>query len=162
MKHLLWLFFLATALNTVATAETAKKEDQIIMVKSDDAEMNAAIEKAQKTLDTFLETYKKPQQNETDFVLKVKISDDNGSEHFWVTPFRETDTGFVGTISNTPEIVESVEYGQEYTFKRSDISDWGYLKDGKRIGSFTVCVTFKHMDKAEVEMYKRDYGYVCE
>lgn len=80
----------------------------------------------------------------------------------WITPFRRVGTGFVGTLEDYPEYITRVKIGQNISFQKSDISDWGYIQDGKQKGSFTVCVAFKHMPPAEVQKYRADYGFECE
>lgn len=90
------------------------------------------------------------------------ISDANGVEHFWMTPFKEIQNGFAGILANEPSVVKSVERGKVYAFKREEISDWGYEKDGKQMGSFTVCVLFKSMPADQVVRYKKDYGFTCD
>lgn len=147
------LLFTATA--------NAQIGDRVVMAKDESPVMAAAIAKAQGSLDTFLATYAKPPAGADMFRLKVKITDENGSEHMWVMPFKQTKTGFTGTISNDPQIVESVENGEEITFKRSDISDWGYVQNGKQKGSYTVCALFKTMPAHVVKQYREQHGFEC-
>ncbi len=68
----------------------------------------------------------------------------------------------MGTLADEPYYVRNVTNGQRLEFERKDISDWGYIQDGKQIGSFTVCVVFKHMPAAEVQKFKDDYGFECK
>jgi uncharacterized protein YegJ (DUF2314 family) len=151
-----------TAFTLVAAVYANEKaQDRTVLIKNQDQEMNAAIAKAQTTLDDFLKVNKNPPQGASGFKLKVLISDSNGSEHMWVTPFREIGGAFVGILADEPVFVRSVTNGQKLTFQRKDISDWGYVQDGKQKGSFTVCVVFKHMPPAEVQRYKDDYGFEC-
>jgi uncharacterized protein YegJ (DUF2314 family) len=156
MKSL--VFSLAVFVSLVVVAKT---DDRTVFVASEDKEMNAAIEKARSTLDAFLRLKANPPKGASGFKLKVKITDNNGSEHMWVTPFAETAAGFSGTIADEPEIVASVANGREISFTRQDISDWGFVQDGKQKGSFTVCVLLKHIPRAEVDAYRRDYGFEC-
>ena len=135
--------------------------DRVVQVSNEDREMNAAIRKARATLDTFLATARKPPPGTSDFKLKVRFSDANGSEHMWVIPFRQVGARFEGRLSNTPEIIENLQNGQTVRFGRADISDWGYMKDGQQIGSYTVCALFKSMPAADVQRYKQDHGFVC-
>ncbi|WP_244478742.1 DUF2314 domain-containing protein [Mesorhizobium sp. Root1471] len=51
--------------------------------------------------------------------------------------------------------------GQNITFSRDDISDWGYTRNGRQVGSYTVCVLFKKMLKEEADNYRTNYGYDC-
>lgn len=138
-----------------------KAQDRTVMVSDEDRDMNAAMAKAQASLDDFLKLQANQPDGASDFRVKVKVTDENGSEHLWVTPFRVTADGFSGTVSNEPDVIQSVSFGEEIRFGKGDISDWGYKIDGKQKGSFTVCVLFKHMDKAEADRYRHDYGFDC-
>ena len=149
------------ALLLLAATANAQVGDRVVMIKNESPVMAAAITKAQASLDTFLATYAKPPAGADMFRLKVKITDENGSEHMWVMPFKQTSTGFSGTIANDPEIVESVENGEEITFKRTDISDWGYVQNGKQKGSFTVCAMFNTMPANVVKQYREQHGFEC-
>jgi uncharacterized protein YegJ (DUF2314 family) len=135
--------------------------DRTVGVSGADAEMNAAIRHAQATLDQFLALAANPPRGADGFKLKVRIVDAGRVEHLWVTPFRREGAAFIGTVADDPELVKSVRYGQSYRFGRGDITDWGYEQGGKQKGSFTVCVLFKHMPRAEVEQYRKDYGFEC-
>jgi len=136
-------------------------ENDIVLLAQDDADMNAAIAKARATLDEFLALKASPQKGANGFRLKVALSDSNGTEHFWVIPFVETTNGFEGTLANDPEMITGVKAGQQIKFLKKDISDWGYVKEGRQIGSFTVCAMFKHMSADEVEYYRANHGFDC-
>jgi len=144
-----------------ASVQAGQIKDRVVMANDEGPAMAAAISQAQASLDTFLATYAKPPAGADKFRLKVKITDENGSEHFWVMPFKQTKTGFTGTIAGEPQVVDSVENGQEITFKRADVSDWGYVLNGKQKGSFTVCALFKTMPAKVVKQYRDDHGFEC-
>ena len=46
-------------------------------------------------------------------------------------------------------------------FTRDEISDWGYVKDGRQIGSYTICVIFKKMPKDQADYYRKNHGFDC-
>lgn len=133
----------------------------VVLISEDDAEMEAAMSHARATLEEFLSVMSAPPKGASGFKLKVEVSDSNGTEHFWVEPFSKTATGFQGTLANDPEIVANVKMGQTITFTKDQVSDWGYVLDGKQIGSFTVCVMMKHVSDQEADTYRKDYGFVC-
>ncbi|MBN9552817.1 MAG: YegJ family protein [Alphaproteobacteria bacterium] len=139
----------------------AQNDDKAMMIASDDAEMAAAIEKARSSLDEFLALSDAPPPGTDKFKLKVMIVDGNAAEHFWVIPFKRTDTGFAGILANEPEVVRNVVLGQNIEFTRDDISDWGYTRNGRQVGSFTVCVMFKKMSKEEADYMRTQYGFDC-
>ncbi len=157
MKILLTLLIAALP----ALCWSAPKDDRIVSVQSQDAEMNAAIAKAQASLDEFLALAGHPPAGASEFRLKVRIHDAYGTEHMWVSPFRQTAGGFDGILADDPETVRSVHNGQKLAFTRAEVTDWGYVQNGKQKGSFTVCVLFKHMPKEEADQYRRDYGFEC-
>ncbi|MDK2125724.1 YegJ family protein [Parachitinimonas caeni] len=160
MKSLLIAVLLGVA--PLAVASDVSTKDRTVMIDNSDSEMNAAIAKAQATLDDFLKIYDAQPKDARGYKLKVKVVDGSESEHLWVTPFKRAGKEFTGTIANQPDLVSNVEAGQNYRFSRKDISDWGYEKDGKQFGSYTVCVMFKHMPKEQVEAYKKRYGFQCD
>ncbi|MBB6411693.1 uncharacterized protein YegJ (DUF2314 family) [Mesorhizobium sangaii] len=136
-------------------------DDKTVIFTPGDPEMAAATAKALASLDEFLALSEAPPSGTDRFKLKVKVRDGNVTEHFWVIPFRRTETGFVGILANQPEEVQSVVLGQNIEFTRNDISDWGYTRDGRQVGSFTVCVMFKKMSKEEADYMRDKYGFDC-
>lgn len=136
--------------------------DQVRTISGQDKAMQAAIEKARNGLEAFFETAKNPPEGAKDFKLKVMVSDDSGIEHLWFSPFKEVKGGYAGVLVNDPNLISTMKFGEVYAFRKSQITDWGYVQNGKQIGSYTVCVLFKTMEKSVVEQYKRDHGFVCE
>ncbi|WP_246094111.1 MULTISPECIES: YegJ family protein [Mesorhizobium] len=136
-------------------------DDKTIIFTPDDPEMAAATAQALASLDDFLALSEAPPSDTDRFKLKVKVRDGNVTEHFWVIPFRRTETGFVGILANQPEEVHNVVLGQNIEFTRDDISDWGYTRGGRQVGSFTVCVMFNKMSKEEADTMRDQYGFDC-
>ncbi len=153
--------FLIGAALVSSFAFAQPKGDRVVSVANADPVMTAAIAKAQATLDTFLATAAKPPAGTSGYKLKVAVADGPDTEHFWVLPFRATATGFEGTLANDPQIVSNVKMGQTIKFTRKEISDWGYEKNQRQVGSFTVCALFKKMSKDEVKYYRDNHGFDC-
>ena len=59
------------------------------------------------------------------------------------------------------QVVRNVRGGQTIQFKESDISDWGYEKNGRQVGSYTVCALFKQMPPDQVKYYRENHGFDC-
>ena len=97
---------------------------------------------------------RKPPKGAKEFRLKVMFTDEYGVEHMWVNAFNQHGDDFNGTLVNEPETVRSVKLWETVSFKRAQITDWGYEKDGKEFGSFTVCVMLKHMSAEEAAQYR--------
>jgi uncharacterized protein YegJ (DUF2314 family) len=102
-----------------------------------------------------------PSANTDGFKVKVMVRDGREVEHFWVTPFRVVGSGFEGVLANDPRVVRNVRAGQILAFSRGEISDWGYVRGGRRVGSFTVCALFGKMPKEQADYYRRNHGFDC-
>ena len=59
----------------LALVAGCSKEDKVISVAPDDAEMNAAIAKARETLPEFWQVFDKPEHGEKGFALKVRTKE---------------------------------------------------------------------------------------
>jgi len=138
-----------------------RDENEIVLVGERDPDMTAAIRQARASLDQFLELAERPPADVSGLKLKVMIRDGNGTEHFWVTPFQPDGRGFEGTLANEPRIVKSVRGGQRIAFARDQISDWGYVRNGRQVGSFTVCVMMKKVPKDQADYYRKNHGFDC-
>lgn len=152
---------LMLALAPITAGAQSQGDDKVVNVARDDPDMAAAIAQARASLDQFLALSDAPPAGTTDYKLKVAVKDGDTSEHFWIIPFHKTATGFAGTLSNEPQAVHNVVAGQELEFTRDDISDWGYTRNGRQVGSFTVCVLFKTISKEEADYYRENYGFDC-
>src|SRR5687768_17194917 len=87
-------------------------QDDVIDFARDDAEMNAAIAKARESLPAFWSRFADPAANEADFSLKLGISDDVGTEHFWCGEIEGDAGAATCVISNEPVNVFTVSYGE--------------------------------------------------
>jgi uncharacterized protein YegJ (DUF2314 family) len=150
----------AVVIGLFAVVALAQAGDRIVDVKSDDREMNAAIVQAQASLDDFLAVLDEPPAFATGFTVKVRVAHRKGAEHLWIMPFRRDNSGFVGIVANEPDHLPDIHLGQEISFKRTEITDWGYEVNSKKKGFFTVCVMLKHMSADEVRQYQQD-GFQC-
>jgi uncharacterized protein YegJ (DUF2314 family) len=145
--------------NTVVAQQ--RDESEVLLVGTTDPQMVAAIREARATLDGFLALAASPPAGTENFKLKVMVKDGSNTEHFWVTPFRPTAEGFEGILANDPRIVRNVKAGQTIRFAKAEISDWGYVRAGRQVGSFTVCVLFKKMPADQADYYRKNHGFDC-
>lgn len=124
-------------------------DDRVVTVASDDAEMNAAIARARETLPHFWEVFEKPARGESDFALKVEITEGSEAEHFWLIDIERRDGKTFGTINNEPEFVDTVRLNERIAIPEADISDWMYMREGKMVGNYTIRPLFKQMSPDE-------------
>jgi len=135
------------------------RKPETLTDKYDEMKMEKAIADARSTFDTFLTRFHNPQPGDEMFNVKVKIEDKNGVEHFWVTDLKLDKEPYSGKIGNDPGIVKKVKYGQDYTFTRSEISDWMYMANGKMQGNHTLRVELESMPPQEAESLKKKIGW---
>ena len=153
--------FTAFLLIFALDAKAQPAEPRVIGVPSSDTAMNVAMAKARQTLDDFLAVWRAKPAGASQFRLKVEIREGSKVEMFWILPFRAAGTGFEGRISNEPQVVSHVKKGQEISFSRSSVVDWGYAKDGKQVGSFTTCALMHRLPKNESDHYRHALGFEC-
>ncbi len=75
-------------------------------------------------------------------------------EHFWLSDVVYRDGEFQGTIGNDPGIVTNVTFGQSWTIKKAEISDWMFMRGGKMYGNYTMRPLLKTMPAEEAEQYR--------
>ncbi|MFN3651975.1 MAG: YegJ family protein [Armatimonadota bacterium] len=128
--------------------------DSVLQVEDDDPEMAAAISQARASLPHLWSVFERPIRGESVFSLKVKITDGNGTEHFWVGSLERRDGVTTGKIDNDPNIVRNVKLGERITIPDADISDWLYKREGKMVGNYTLRAMFKQMPAEEVSRFR--------
>lgn len=142
--------------------ESAEPPDELaVMVGTTHPEMLAAIREARSTLDEFLDIASHPEPEMSTFKLKIVLREDKNIEYFWVTPFQVSAEGFEGTLANAPDLLRNVSLGDTIRFTRGEIIDWGYVRDGRQVGSRTVCVLFKYMEKWTADYFRQNNGFDC-
>ena len=131
------------------------QRDKAVDVKQDDPEMVAAIAKARELLPQFWQIFESQEGGESDFALKVRITDSRGTEHFWVTDIERRDGITKGIINNDPNIVKSVKLGDQIVIPEEDITDWLYMQDGKMVGNETLRPLLKRVPAEEAEALRQ-------
>jgi uncharacterized protein YegJ (DUF2314 family) len=111
--------------------------------------MNAAMAKANASLNQFITHLKSPKPGETGFAIKTGISEGTEKEYFWLSRVTYDGKEFQGIIDNDPELVKSVKFGQKITVRPADVSDWMYLNNRKLVGGLTLLVLRDKMSPAE-------------
>lgn len=158
MRRLLPFFLAFTA--ALASAQQ-RDESEVVLIGTKDPDMISAIRSARSELDGFLKLAANPPSQTSGYKLKVMIREGENAEHFWVSPFRPTAEGFEGTLANDPKVVRSVKAGQSIRFTRDQVSDWGYVRNGRQVGSYTVCALFKKMPAEQANYYRTNHGFDC-
>ncbi len=136
-----------------------KSPDRVIHVSENDPKMNAAIDKARASVDTFIAALQSPKPGQTGFNVKKKFEDGSKVEHIWLIQVTYDGTQFQGIVNNDPEMVKNVKFGQKVTVTPAEISDWMYLDNGKMVGGETVRVLLEGLSPAERDKFKKSVDF---
>ncbi|OWU89184.1 DUF2314 domain-containing protein [Flavobacterium sp. WLB] len=154
------LLVLITILCLVSCKESNKiereNEPAIYGVESEDKEMNAAIEKANQTLNDFNIGLSNPKAQSQ--ALKVAFTDSNGTEHMWVGNVEFNNGKYSGILNNDPEFVTEYKAGDKIDIDSSKISDWMYIENGKLFGGYTIKVLRNRMTYEERKQFDAESG----
>ena len=150
---------IALLLTVVFMVAGCSHKPETLTDKYDEKKMEKAIADARATFDDFLARFRNPQPGDEAFHVKVRVEDKNGAEHFWVSDVKLDSEPYTGKIADEPGIVKKVKFGQDYSFTRSEISDWMYMANGKMQGNYTLRVELESMPPKEAEALKKKIGW---
>jgi len=78
--------------------------------------------------------------------LKVAFPVGDGEEVIWVSKVKHTGKRFTAVLANQPMYLEDLMAGDEVTFDKEMIADWGLVGDGgKLFGHYTTRVLLETM-----------------
>jgi uncharacterized protein YegJ (DUF2314 family) len=122
--------------------------DDIVSFASEDAEMNAAIAEARRTLPMFMAEFNTaPAHAQGYYSVKVGMTTRAGTlEHIWVDNLRRENGRLRGALANEPFDLEGLHLGDLVDIDESAISDWGIESARGQYGSFTTRVIVNHID----------------
>ncbi len=136
--------------------------DKVTYVDASDSKMNAAIEQARSTADTFIAALQAPQPGQTGLSIKMAFTDGTNTEHMWLTDVKFDGTKFHGTVNNDPDRVKNVTNGQKASVARAEISDWMYVENGKLVGGYTLRVLRDGLSDAERADFDKSVPFAIE
>jgi uncharacterized protein YegJ (DUF2314 family) len=129
----------------------SEQKDKVVMVADDDPQMKQAIASARARLPEFWTIFEQPSSGETNFALKVEITDASGTEFFWASNLERQDGKIFGVIDNDPNTVKSVKLGQRIEIPEDKIADWTYIRDEKIYGNLTMRPLLKTLPKEQAD-----------
>lgn len=161
-------FVLLLLLPLALQLESAFAKDNIAAVHDADGPMNQAIQKARDALGSFMQLKANPNSGAERFELKVSFA----RELMWVSPFRVSGSDgngngngngdrFEGILKSVPQYNPALAWGQQVSFSRDQIVDWGYTQNGKRHGHFTTCVLLARMKPDEAAKIRKEMKLEC-
>lgn len=135
-----WLAIVALLAFGAVGCSEKHRADRVIGVADDDPRMNAAIDKARSTVNTFITALRSPKAGQSAFSVKMAFADGAETEHMWLMPVSYDGQNFQGTVNNEPQMVKTVSMGQVVTIAPARISDWMYVENRKLVGGWTLRV----------------------
>jgi len=159
MRTCLTVFVMA-AVVALAGCSRSKEGGNYTHVKSDDAAMNAAIEKAKSTVNDFIQAFHAQKSGTKDFFVKKPYKTPSGEmEHMWIEVQEEHNAVLKGRIANEAEETQEVKIGQTVSLKTSEISDWKFQDGKKLVGGFTIRFFVERMSPKEREAFLKEAGF---
>lgn len=128
------------------------KPDTLVTGGYDEAEMDAAMQRAVNEVDRFIKALQAGGSEQ--YGVKVPIVDGENTEYFWMVDISFDGQQFTGTIDNEPGMVSNIKMGQRYSVNKKEISDWMFMRDGKMYGNYTMRPLLATLPEAEAEMYR--------
>lgn len=126
-------------------------------------EFNAAVEKAQSTLQVVRRALLSPEPSYVFVGLKIRVYGDAAFEDIWTEPVDYYNGAF------TTQMVEGVTVTQGYHPEQlvrvpvEEVIDWMIMEeDGSLIGGYTIRLAYKYMTSDEREEFIRITGYKVE
>jgi uncharacterized protein YegJ (DUF2314 family) len=120
----------------------------ITNVASQNAAVNAAIAKAQRTLPVFFARNANPQSGDSGFAVKIRYDKgrgDGSGEHIWAGDVVQDGDTVTATIANEPQEIANLAKGQRVTVPVSQLTDWMYIRDDRYHGAYTVRALVRFM-----------------
>ena len=96
--------------------------DKVRSVRADDKRMNAAIQTARRSVNTFIVALKAPQSGQKGFSVKKAFKQGDKVEHMWLNSVSYDGRVFHGTLNNTPQMVTNVRIGSRVTVDPKELS----------------------------------------
>jgi uncharacterized protein YegJ (DUF2314 family) len=150
----------AVALAAATGCSRSKEGDNYTHVASEDAMMNAAIEKAKATAGDFVAAFHAQKPGANSYFVKKPYRTPNGEhEHMWIEVLEEENGVLKGRIANEAEETREVKMGQLVSLKISEISDWKYQDGNKLIGGYTIRYFVEKMSPKEREAFLKGAGF---
>ncbi|ATQ43476.1 YegJ family protein [Caulobacter mirabilis] len=159
MRRLVVTLTLAAALFGGAPAfaqqdQPDRSGDPIIYYDDGHAEMNAAIEAAQKSAPVFLRLLAADRTVAQTGAVKIGFPHKDGEEYMWLVALKRDGDKLTGRLDNRPEHDVGYAEGDIVAFDADQIVDWYYNRDGRMYGSYTTRVMLPRLAPADADQLR--------
>lgn len=132
--------------------------EPIVSFGDHDQRMQFAIDEARQSIAVFFDAFRKPQNNQTAFLLKVRFDVPEKVAHIWLADIDAFGVNFQGTVANEPNF-PGLHFMQRVEFHLSQITDWMFIEDGYLVGGFTTQVIRAGMSPEEKALFDANVPY---
>jgi uncharacterized protein YegJ (DUF2314 family) len=127
-----------------------------------DPELDAAIEQARGSLDTFIETIATAHADRTFVAVKVRFFPPSESpQDIWVDEVTYSNGVFRGNMGDDIPSLK-LELGKKIIVQKKDVIDWMIVQDGKLIGGYTIRLAVKRMSPEDRQRFLQTLDYSIE
>ena len=154
------LIFLFLLVGCAPDAQVVNREGEpeVVHVRTDDSDMNAAMASARRSVDGFVQEIPSLLSSGAYFSVKVPLEVSGGTEHIWLDSPSINGGVFQGALGNVP-LDSSYRLGQRVSCEVGEISDWMAVVDGELYGGYTVLVARDQMSKADRRAFDNSVGF---
>lgn len=103
-----------------------------------------AIAQARREYAEFLRLVAQRPGHADDFCVRVRIAYDRGFEHCWFNRLEVTPYGLTGVLQTGPIAISNPEFHDPVLIPEGDVTDWGYMNEGRAVGYFTTRAALSH------------------
>jgi uncharacterized protein YegJ (DUF2314 family) len=138
-----------------------KGNPDVYGIASEDERMNWGMDKARLTLHYFEDCLVKPKKGQQYFSIKVRIVDNEKTEHIWLNdPNFDNQGNIFGTVGNEPIDVSNISVDENVGVSREDVSDWMIIENGRLIGGYTIRAMRESLKGKELRNFDKSLGGV--
>lgn len=150
------LFILLLASVPLVLVSCSKERDPVVMVDSDDKEMNDAMAEARENVQQFITALQSPSATRSAFSVKKRYSQGDKVEYFWLSDITFDGKNFHGKVDDDAEIVTNVKLGDAAVVGTNEISDWTFIDHGTLAGGYTIRVLYARMTPKDKEDFLKN------
>ena len=160
-QRLLWKITPLLFLLAVACSPASPTPVPISTFTDPDAELTAAVRKAQDTLYVFRREFFFPKPSYEYMSIKVRFSNKNGIEDIWTYPIDVDGNMYIVQMVEGVTIELKTHPDRYVEIPAEDVIDWMILdEDGTVFGGYTLRLDYERLSPEEQEHYRERTGYL--
>jgi uncharacterized protein YegJ (DUF2314 family) len=109
----------------------------VVPIDGDHPAMRAAVAEAKQRWPEFVEAFRNPKPGQTNFAVKLPITDGRNTEFIWVAVTSLEGDEILGDLANRPVDLRFMKEGDRVRGKLEDLNDWAWLEGPEMVGGFT-------------------------